>query len=121
VATIGIVATVALVVGLIAAPIVTTLFGEAFDPATSPFIWLLPGVVMLSGYTIVANYFAARGMPTIAFAAPAAGFGVNLMANLLLVPGLGMIGASLASTVAYALMLMVIVLAFRADRVGERD
>jgi O-antigen/teichoic acid export membrane protein len=109
------VGTIAMVVGVLSDPIVVTLFGEAFEPAAPALVWLLPGLAMLSGYTIAANYFAARGMPAIAVIAPAVGFGANLVLNMALIPTLGIVGASMASTSAYGLMLGVILVAFARE------
>lgn len=95
----------ALVAAALARPAVQLLYGEAFLPSVGAFLWLLPGIVLLGINTILMNYFAAEGMPPIAIWSPAMASVVNVALNLLLLPRFGMVGASLASTVAYGMML----------------
>jgi len=102
----GAMAGAAVVAALLAGPLITVLFGRAFLPAEPAFLWLLPGIVMLSASTILMNYGAAIGMPAVTWAAPLLGFAVNLLLNLWLIPGLGIVGASLSSTAAYAVVLV---------------
>ena len=52
------------------------------------------------------NYFASVGFPLIAVASPIAGALLNLGLNAILLPWIGVIGASLSSIAAYALMLL---------------
>ena len=72
-----------------------------FAPATPALLWLLPGIAALSVHTIVMNYCAAVGNPRVILIAPIAGLIVNVVLNLALIPSLGIVGASLASTIAY--------------------
>lgn len=97
---------VAVVAALLARPLVLLLFGRAFLPAVSAFLWLLPGIVLLGVNTILMNYFAAEGMPPIAIWSPGLASAANLALNFALLPALGIIGASIASTVAYGLMFV---------------
>jgi O-antigen/teichoic acid export membrane protein len=101
----GAMAGVALVAALIASPLIAILFGNSFLPAEPAFIWLLPGIVMLSSSTILMNYGGAIGMPRVTWAAPMVGFAANVLLNLWLIPELGIVGASLSSTAAYAVVL----------------
>jgi O-antigen/teichoic acid export membrane protein len=86
---------------------VRLLFGAEFEPAVPAFLWLLPGILTLSIYTILANYFAATGLPIVAVLGPLAGLGADVVLNLVLIPAMGFVGASIASSVAYALMLVM--------------
>ena len=84
---------------------VTLLYGNEFRPAVPAFVWLLPGIAALSVHTVYMNYFAAVGLPTIALLAPTVGLVANLFLNVTLLPTTGLVGASVASTLAYAFML----------------
>jgi O-antigen/teichoic acid export membrane protein len=97
----------ALPAGVLAGPAVRLLYGEAFLPAVPAFLWLLPGIVALGVNTILMNYFASEGMPAVVVWSPALASLVNIGLNLWLLPTLGIVGASLASTVAYGMMLCI--------------
>jgi O-antigen/teichoic acid export membrane protein len=82
------------------------LYGAEFIPAVPAFVWLLPGIALLSVHTVYMNYFAAVGLPAIALVAPAVGLGANVVMNVVLLPRAGVVGAAIASTLAYGLMLV---------------
>lgn len=90
---------------IVARPVTTLLFGPSFAAAVPAFLWLLPGVYFLGVNTIFMQYFAGTGMPIFAIASPAAAAILNVALNLYLLPRAGIIGAAIASTAAYALML----------------
>lgn len=90
---------------ILAKPVVMLLFGKEYAPAVLAFLWLLPGIVLLGVNGILMNYFAAEGMPPIAIWSPAVASIINIGLNLVLLSRLGIQGASIASTVAYAFML----------------
>lgn len=96
----------AVLAGVLARPVVGLLYGEAFLPAVEPFLWLLPGIVLLGVNTILMNYFAAEGMPAVAVWSPAVASVINVGLNLWLLPLVGIVGAAIASSVAYGLMLL---------------
>jgi O-antigen/teichoic acid export membrane protein len=89
----------------LADPIVRLLFGEIFMPAKSAFIWLLPGIVMLSVNTIFMNYFASIGMPLITVYCPSIAAIFNIALNMKLIPLFGIKGAAISSVASYAIML----------------
>ena len=95
---------VILAAGLLVSPTVVLLYGREFSAAVAPFLWLLPGLLLLSVHTIIMNYCAAIGMPAITIWIPAAAAVLNVGLNLALLPRLGIIGASLSSVAAYGLM-----------------
>ena len=95
------------VVALVAEPLVALLYGRSFLPAVPALIWLMPGIVMLSVNTIYMNYFASMGMPPITVYSPGAAAVLNVLLNIKLIPSLGIVGASIASTVAYGMMLAI--------------
>ena len=94
----------------LASPIVRLLFGNAFLPAVPSFLWLLPGVLMLSVNVIFMNYFASIGMPLITIYSPAVAAICNVLLNLKLIHAFGIVGASLSSVFSYGLMLCASVL-----------
>jgi antigen flippase len=105
-ATTGLVAVVGPIAVLLARPIVATIFGNEFLPAVPAFIWLMPGVAVLSVNSIFMNFFASVGMPPITVYSPALAAVANIVLNYTLIPRLGIVGAAIASSAAYGLMLM---------------
>jgi O-antigen/teichoic acid export membrane protein len=91
---------------LLAEPLVRILYGRAFVPAVAAFIWLLPGIVMLSINVVFMNFFASRGMPIITVYAPCAAAILNIALNMKLIPLFGIVGASVSSSISYGLMLL---------------
>jgi Na+-driven multidrug efflux pump len=53
------------------------------------------------------NFLASCGMPLVAVYSPLVALVVNVALNLALIPRMGFAGAALASSVAYALMLLI--------------
>lgn len=92
---------------LLAAPAITLLFGEAYEPAISLLLWLLPGVYCLGLLTVIAYHFAAHGMPRDLLMVWIPGLAVNVAINVTLLPHHGTYVASIASTVAYAIVLVL--------------
>ena len=87
--------------------IITILFGSTFIPAVTPFIWLMPGIFMLSINTIYMNYFASMGMPNITVYAPGLTSIINILLNFKLINLYGIGGASLSSCVSYGMMFFM--------------
>jgi O-antigen/teichoic acid export membrane protein len=87
------------------APLVRLLYGPEFAPAAVGFLYLMPGVVMLSVNVIFMNYFAANGIPPITIWSPAVAAVINIAANCFAIPYFGFIGAAVTSTFAYGIML----------------
>ena len=91
---------------LVAGPVVQLLFGKAFAPAVPAFVWLMPGIAMLSINSIYMNYFASTGMPLFTVYSPGIASIINIMLNIKLIPLLGIIGAAISSTFCYGGMLI---------------
>jgi O-antigen/teichoic acid export membrane protein len=122
----GILVTAAIMVFVVAAAGLSAqfgiqlLYGQDFDPSILAFLWLLPGIFALSIYTVIANFYAAIGFPVVAIAAPLVGLAVNVALDLILIPSMHLVGASVASSIAYCLMFAVIVVAFVTRRSGDQ-
>lgn len=92
---------------LLARPFIILLFGKTFTASVPAFIWLMPGILMLSINTVFMNYFASIGMPLITVYSPGAASLINIILNINLIPELGIIGASISSTISYGVMLIL--------------
>jgi O-antigen/teichoic acid export membrane protein len=95
----------ALAVWFMAPLLIEFAYGSAFRESANALRWLLPGIWALGVNTVFMNYFAGTGMPAITFISPAVALFVNIALNLVLIPTMGVAGASLASTIAYSMML----------------
>ncbi|MGH2880950.1 MAG: polysaccharide biosynthesis C-terminal domain-containing protein [Solirubrobacteraceae bacterium] len=98
---------VCVVAGLLAGPAITLLFGPAYHPAIALFQWLLPGIYALGLLNVIAYYFAAKGMPWELIFVWLVGLAINLAINLSLLSNHGTYVASIASSVAYTLVLIL--------------
>jgi O-antigen/teichoic acid export membrane protein len=106
--TIGMLVTLAGVISLpIAEGLVTLLFGEAYRPGASAYVYLVPGMICLSVNGILMNFYAAEGMPPIVVIAPMLAVVVKLALGVYLIPLHGVDGAALSATITYALVLLV--------------
>jgi O-antigen/teichoic acid export membrane protein len=89
----------------VASPAIRLLFGQEFAGATSLYFWLLPGIFSFGLLTILSSHFAGRGYPLRVVAFWVVGFALNVVLNVLFLPGRGAYIASLSSSVAYTLLL----------------
>lgn len=96
--------------------IICLLYGSDFLPAVPALMWLTPGIVLLSMNTIFMNFFASTGMPWITVLSPALASLINIGLNIKFLPVFGIVGASLASDIAYGVMLMASLLFVKEDR-----
>ncbi len=82
-----------------------------FGPALPALIVLLPGVVALSLAKVVGAFVVGIGRPEIDSYVSVAALIVNIIANLILIPVLGIVGASAASLISYSLTSLLLTLA----------
>lgn len=80
----------------------------AFTPSLLPFFVLLPGVVALSSSKVVAGYITGINRPGVSSAVSIAVLVVNVVANLVLIPRIGIIGAAAASLISYSFSTLLL-------------
>jgi O-antigen/teichoic acid export membrane protein len=88
-----------------ARPIVGMLFGDAFLPSVPAFVWLAPGIFFLSLSVVIGTVMGASGMPSYAILPSFISAVGNILLNLYLIEKLGIIGAALASSITYFLLM----------------
>ena len=99
---------IAAIIMLVAGKPILALFFPAFPDAVDPLLWMLPGLV-LSGFGSVLNVkLAGQGYPAIIVWAPAAALILNVGANLVLIPAMGLRGAAISTSVAYGIWAVII-------------
>jgi O-antigen/teichoic acid export membrane protein len=81
--------------------LIVFLYGEAYRPAVLPFLLLLPGMLGITVAKIVSADLGGRGKPQ--FAAYSAGITViiTIILDIFLIPSYSIIGAAIASSIAY--------------------
>ena len=107
------------VIGLVpAAWVATHLVLPAYADSMAAFLVLLPGVMALSVSKVLAGYIGGLGLPLMVARASVTNLVVNLVANVLLIPVLGIIGAALASLSSYVVHATLLVVI--ASRIAQR-
>lgn len=87
-------------------PLLLLCFGPQYRAAYVPLLLLLPGIYCVSQSRVLANDLAARGRADLNVWTAVILLVAGLVANLLLVPTMGVWGAAGASSVAYAIDAM---------------
>jgi O-antigen/teichoic acid export membrane protein len=100
--TLALTATGAAALALAGGLLVRLVFGPAFAAAYTPLLVLLPGVVLLGGSKVLSNEMAGRGYVHYNSMSAGLALALTIGLDLLLIPRLGVTGAALASTLAYA-------------------
>ena len=113
---------VASVVAWVSAPYaVRTLYGDGFEGAVTPFRLLLPGVVALAAYRPLATALLRQGRPMVATAFGLAALVGNVVANAVLLPSIGLVGAALSSSITYLGLAIAYVAVLGSPEVTWRD
>ncbi len=82
----------------------------AFTPALPALYMLLPAVVSLAIARVVGEYVSGLGLTGRTSVATVIGFAVNLVANVILIPVYGIVGAAASSLLSYTVTALVITL-----------
>ena len=91
-------------------------FGARYRGAVGSVLLLLPGMICFAPATIIAEYFIVqRNRPGKAALIAGTSMVTSAILNFPLTPALGAAGASLASSISYAVMLLTAVVLFTAD------
>ena len=102
-----------IVLGIVAPVLVPLMFGDAFRPAV-PAVWLLlPGIVALSVSRVLVAAVAGGGWPWAGSVAAAVGLVLTIIFDLVLIPKWGFVGAAAASSIAYGVQCLSVIVLFR--------
>lgn len=103
---------ISLFLAILAKPLIEILFGSAFLPSVTPLLILLPGIIALGGAKTLTADLAGRGKPQFGTYAAFVSLVVNILLNLWLIPKWGISGAAFASSVAYIIATLMVIIAF---------
>ncbi len=106
-----------LIVGIVALgkPFLDFVFGPEYNGAYQITLILLAGVFSMIYYKLIAAYNIAMGKQFVSFVLLTIGVICNVIANLILIPRMGIYGAGLASVVSYAICSMLFILYFNKE------
>ncbi len=98
----------ALVLALLARPLIRLLFGAAFEPAVVPLLWLLPGIVLYALAHVTTSYFYGQaGRPMLNGLVALISLVVGLVASVLLAPRYGLAGIAAAVSIGRSVAIAV--------------
>lgn len=83
--------------------IIVGMYGEAFRKSIQVLNLLLPGVLILTIFKVMNMDLAGKGKPWLSMKAMLPALVINIVLNILLIPNYGANGASIASTISYAI------------------
>ena len=95
------------------APLLPIVFGAAYRPSVTPFMWLLPGAIGFAATLVLSNALVAVSRPGLSSVGPLVSLVVGLAADVALIPRFGATGAAAAACVAYVAGGIVSLAAFR--------
>jgi O-antigen/teichoic acid export membrane protein len=103
------------VLAVTARPVIETVYGPAFLPSVRPFLYMLPGLILLSTEQVVSSYFAARGMPWQVVLVLLAGCAVGLLLAGPLARQAGLGGLAVAIGIAHIFVSLAVLFQFARD------
>lgn len=83
--------------------LIPLVFGAAFIESVPALNFLLPGIIIFSLTNIIASYLVGEGFPHYSTIIALISFVFNVAINLWLIPIIGIVGASIASTISYTI------------------
>jgi O-antigen/teichoic acid export membrane protein len=90
-------------------------FGESFTEMYQPFLWLIPGILALSGLFTITAYFAGKNRIKLNIYGALIALVVILAGDMLFIPRYGLIAAAMVSSVGYIVYQVYIISAFRKE------
>lgn len=111
--TLALTAAGAVALAIIGKPFIEIVYSPAFASAYAPMLALLPGVVLLGGGKVLTNEIAGRGYPQYNSIASGVSLVLTVGLDLLLIPRLGVLGAAIASSIAYVAIFVLALVFYR--------
>ena len=82
------------------------LFSGEFSSIRTVILLIAPGIVFLSAYTVLTNFFSGTGRPKYNLYASLIGLTATLIAAFILIPWLGIRGAAITTTLTYTALFV---------------
>lgn len=100
---------VLLLLGRILLPL---LYGQPYMQSVAPFSALLPGIVLMSIYKVLARHFTSLGQQKYSIIASGTGLLLIVILDFWLIPVFGILGAAVISTIGYSLSGLLLLILF---------
>ncbi len=101
-----------LAAGVVGIPL---LYGPEYAPAVRPLLLLVPGATMMTLYKVLSRNFSSRDRQQVSILAAVVGLVLNVALDWLFIPLWGIVGAALASGLAYSATGLVLLWAFHRE------
>jgi O-antigen/teichoic acid export membrane protein len=95
------------------------LFGDEFDPAFTPLVLLMPGIVAASATRVLGSYLFSQGRIIYNTYATFIALGLTVVLDFALIPTLEVDGAAIASSIAYIAALIATLYWYRGVSGGR--
>lgn len=95
--------------------IINTLFGESFQESSLVLQILLPGAVLLAMFKIINMDLSGKGKPWLSMKAMLPALIINIILNIILIPGYGSQGAALASSISYTVATVIFLYIYSSE------
>ncbi len=96
-----------LLLAVVSRPLIILWFGSGFASASAALLWLLPGIAIFSVSNILANYLAGVGLVHKNIYSSLVSGSVTVILDLLLIPRIGINGASIATSFSYIIFTLM--------------
>jgi len=91
------------------------LYGPEYLRASQAVPFLLPGIILMSIFKVLSRNYTASNRHQITAAAGTVGLTINVIANLILIPGMGIRGAALSTMISYSITSLIVMTHFIKD------
>ena len=98
---------------LIGRQLISVIYSDIFSPAYLPMLALLPGAVLLGSAKVLTNEIAGRGYPLYNSINAGLALVLTIILDLTLIPIWGVLGASIASSIAYLIIFFTAIYFYR--------
>lgn len=90
-------------------------FGESFTAMYQPFLWLIPGILSLSGIFTLTAYFAGKNRIKINITGSAYALVIILIGDIIFIPKYGINAAAVISSLGYIIYQVYIISVFKKE------
>ena len=90
-------------------------FGESFTTMYQPFLWLIPGILSLSGIYTLTAYFAGKNRIKVNITGSLYALMVIVIADMIFIPQHGIVAAAIISSAGYLVYQVYIIAAFKKE------
>jgi len=105
----------AIVLSLLGPYAITLLYTQAFAPAGAPLPWTAAGMIPMALFVIITRDFTARSKQVVNTVSGILALIINVALSVYWIPHYGIVGAAMATTVAYTSACVVLLGFFRSE------